>query len=267
MKHSFEMITPEIAADMLTSNTRNRSVRPAYVNELAGAMLRGEWVSNGDAIRFDETGVLLDGQHRLHAIVASGVPMHALVVRGIPAAAMTTIDVGRKRTAGDYLRLQDVPNSAAIAALARLTIAWDRDRLSSSLNRGGPPGITTTQVAEFAINNIGSLKEGVAQGAKLKQRIHVPGTPAGLVWMLTSQIDREEAEEFFNRLGDGQALLEGDAIYSLRRLIFNRQARRWQFGAGELVALMIKTWNFHRKNAQLFNLLWKPAVEAMPEPL
>lgn len=64
-------ISPDLARDLLAKNPHNRNLRVRRVEQLAGAMTRGEWVFNGDAIRIADSGMLLDGQHRLAAIVRS----------------------------------------------------------------------------------------------------------------------------------------------------------------------------------------------------
>jgi len=64
MKINQVIITPEIAAAMLETNTMNRPLSMPHVRKLSDALLRGEWVVNGDAIRISSNGFLIDGQHR-----------------------------------------------------------------------------------------------------------------------------------------------------------------------------------------------------------
>ena len=46
-------------------------------------MQDGKWRLNGKTICFDSTGRLLNGQHRLSAVVRSGVTLTTVVVRGL----------------------------------------------------------------------------------------------------------------------------------------------------------------------------------------
>lgn len=62
-------ITPDIAKEMLERNLNNRSVSPSRVDMYADDMARGEWQANGEAICFNESGNLINGQHRLMAVV------------------------------------------------------------------------------------------------------------------------------------------------------------------------------------------------------
>ena len=62
MQITIESISPEVAAEYLKTNTRNRPCLPGRIHDNANAMKRGEWLQNGDAIRFGSDGVLIDGQ-------------------------------------------------------------------------------------------------------------------------------------------------------------------------------------------------------------
>jgi hypothetical protein len=105
MKIEIETITPTKAAKMLTLNTCNRKVRQGKVNEYANEMAAGRWMLTGQGIIFLEDGSLGDGQHRLYAIVQSGVTIKMPVARGVAIESMAGIDVGAKRTVADHMHL------------------------------------------------------------------------------------------------------------------------------------------------------------------
>ena len=71
---SIVTITPEEAAKMLETNQRNRNVSKNAVAAMARDMTAGHWRLNGEAIRIDGDGNLIDGQHRFSACVMSGGP-------------------------------------------------------------------------------------------------------------------------------------------------------------------------------------------------
>lgn len=117
MKTAIINITPPIAREWLKSNTDNRPVRPSQVEALRAAFDRGEYKPTHQGIAFDDQGVLLDGQHRLHAIAlidnpAAVFPM--LVSRGMPRETFKVIDTGGSmRTVSDVLRIQ--PQTGIVA--------------------------------------------------------------------------------------------------------------------------------------------------------
>jgi len=90
------------------------------VKEYVSAMIEGEWLYNGEAIKFDRDGRLVDGQHRLEAVVKANKPIAFLVIRGLDPEVFKTIDTGKKRSAGDVLAIKGVKNPNAVGAAMRL---------------------------------------------------------------------------------------------------------------------------------------------------
>ena len=100
------LITKEVADKMLGHNSNNyRRVKRALVDKYARAMMEGMWKENGEPIVFDEDGVLKDGQHRLLAVLESGVAVKMLVIRGVKRD-ISTFDEGGVRTVGDRARAE-----------------------------------------------------------------------------------------------------------------------------------------------------------------
>lgn len=106
-------ITPDMAAELLQRNVRNRSVSRETVEAYARDMRNGSWVLNGESIKFNRLGELIDGQHRLHAIISAGVQATLFVIYDLPDGAlengmtvMDTVDRGRTRSVADQLRIQ-----------------------------------------------------------------------------------------------------------------------------------------------------------------
>lgn len=97
-------ITPEIAKELLKNNKSNRNIVQNAVNRYARDMEAGNWEQNGDTITIDEKGNLTDGQHRLSAIVQSGVTVKMIVVSGIGFSA--TKDIGKPRSVADSIKMQ-----------------------------------------------------------------------------------------------------------------------------------------------------------------
>lgn len=113
-------ITPEMAAFILKSNTNNRPVRRNNLDSLTRDMIEGRYQFNGDSVRIDKNGVLLDGQHRLMAIVESGKSQKMILVTGLEPETMKTIDSGVKRTTGDRLSLSGYRYGNSIAAVLNI---------------------------------------------------------------------------------------------------------------------------------------------------
>jgi hypothetical protein len=101
---NFVDITPGLAAAFLTLNTKteqkNRGNGIASKKRIADYVEHiktGHFLTTHQGIAFSDSGVLLDGQHRLHAIVQSGITVKMLVTTGQPEQTFSVIDVGMKR--------------------------------------------------------------------------------------------------------------------------------------------------------------------------
>lgn len=114
--HTTSAVTPEQAEKWLSKNVANRTVRPARVREYATAMTEGRWLYTADPIRFDEDGRLIDGQHRLMAVVKAGIPVELHIVRGLAREAQDAVDTGAARTASDQLKVRGFKHGPQLAA-------------------------------------------------------------------------------------------------------------------------------------------------------
>lgn len=115
---TIEMISPARAKEMLERNEGNRHIRPTVWRRYSGDMSAGLWYFNNGSIAFDQDNVLLDGQHRLLAIIDSGVTVQMWVMYGMPRVGAAGMDIGATRDAADlagYRGLELMKDSAAIA--------------------------------------------------------------------------------------------------------------------------------------------------------
>lgn len=101
---TLRFVTPEMASGWIASNNDgNRKVRRDDVELLKRQIVEGEYEPTHQGIGFYEDGNLADGQHRLIAIVESGVGIWINVTTGLKRSAVHKIDRGIGRTALDSL--------------------------------------------------------------------------------------------------------------------------------------------------------------------
>jgi hypothetical protein len=89
-----EIVSPAMALAMLAGNVGNRQIRRAVVAQMAQDMRNGAWVLTHQGVAFAPDGRLLDGQHRLHAVVAAGVSVPMTVARNVPPDTFALMDGG-----------------------------------------------------------------------------------------------------------------------------------------------------------------------------
>ena len=214
-------ITPGRTRALLASNTFNRPLVKRRVAQYAEDMRRGRWQLNGEPIIVSAQGLLLDGQHRLHAVVESGATVQLLVVRGVAQEAFAGIDTGGKRSAAVMLGLQGERNASTLAAAA--TLLWQ--------HRHGKPlggGVHPTRLALSALlqqePGLRASVELVRAGDGPKRLV----SPAVLAFChhVFSQSDAELADELVEKLRTGAGLAIHSPILVLRnRLVSTRTTR------------------------------------------
>ena len=105
------LITPEMAEEWLTHNhADNRTLRKSTVNKYVNDMKNGNWTLNTDCVAFDTEGRLIQGQHRLHAVVKSGLSewMHVMFEFDNKDSAMQNFDRGAMRNLADIIRISGI---------------------------------------------------------------------------------------------------------------------------------------------------------------
>jgi len=127
-------VTPDMAAGMLKHNNMNRNISQLNVKRYAQAMQSGEWEQNGQTITVAVDGTILDGQHRLWAVIESGVTITFLIVYNVRKEAIATIDSGIVRTFRHLLQIKGSKHPASAAAVTK--IAWICDTVDSEMNAG-----------------------------------------------------------------------------------------------------------------------------------
>ena len=92
----FFLITPAIAKVLLANNNKNRTLVISGVRKWAEALKSGDWEDNGETIKVADTGELNDGQHRLTAVVETGIPLATFVAFGLSRESRKTVDLHSK---------------------------------------------------------------------------------------------------------------------------------------------------------------------------
>jgi hypothetical protein len=224
MKITLETITPEYAKQLLLINLRNRPLNKTRAIRIAKAIDRGEWQTNGDAIRISKNNVLLDGQHRLYAAALSSTPIQTLVIRDLPDEVFHTIDVSsRPRSAGDILALKGEKHYSTMAAVA--SRVYLQELTGNPFAKGSHLITPTTQQIEAIIERTPLIREasGFAK-SKAWARSLLPPSTIGFCWMRFQEKNAAACDQFFSQLGSGIGLYEGSPILALRnRLMFEKE--------------------------------------------
>lgn len=256
-------IAPDTAQRWLAANTNNRVLRPTVVSRYARDMASGNWILNGESIKLATDGAVLDGQHRLQAIVLSGATIESIVVFDLPNEAQETVDRGLGRNIADALRLRGEVNVNVLAgAIAQAVVIQSPTPSKSDF------WPSTTE----ALNYLGAhpeIRESVLVGDHLRSVIGYPATTAAALHHLFGLLNREQADAFFASLMDGANLTPDSPILRLREIMLRELTAQRRMPRHRLWALTIKAWNAWRQGQPLQILKWKTGgskPESFPTP-
>lgn len=117
---SIETITPEKAERYLARNfSDNRKSTDATIMRYANQMKNNEWYLSTDAIAITEEGELVNGQHRLQAVVKSGVAVDFVIFKNYPRKNVRCLDIGKKRMMHERITIEGVPMSVNECSIIR----------------------------------------------------------------------------------------------------------------------------------------------------
>lgn len=217
-------LTPQMAADWLNHcNSHNRKLIDSHVDYLAGEMKAGRWRLTHQGIAFSTLGVLLDGQHRLWAVVMSGVTVPMRVFVNEPHETMEVLDTGKRRTNDQILTL-----AGGLGEVSRVELAALRAMLGGFARRAKrSPGaerellVQHRQAIRFALDHL--PRSGRFRGI-------TTATTHAVIARAWYSVDRDQLRHFTDVLRSGVPKGEHDQPVMLlfQFLIAGREGRRSQ---------------------------------------
>lgn len=246
-------ITPELAEKWLGKNRKNRNISRATVDAYARDMKAGKWRLTYDPIRFDQEGLLIDGQHRLLACLQAGKPFDSLVVEGVAGEANDVIDSGYKRYPATVLAANGYTYATVIAAAAVNLLQLKST--GDGVFRGSSKGRRT--VSE--IMGVLAKHPRLADSAEFIYNKHsgrfVFGPPPALAVMMHYIIahilkEPEKAEAFIGVFQTGQPAYKGDPAQVWREKIIRSRAAGTPMERNMQFRGIMHAWNLFAKRTK-----------------
>jgi hypothetical protein len=113
------LITPAVAKAWLTRNVVNRPVCKRNLAKFKWALRNGAFQCTPQGLAFNLRGELVDGQHRLRAVVDTGIAAPMRVTFGFDGDVRDAFDIGKSRSIADIVH-RSARCVATCAALALL---------------------------------------------------------------------------------------------------------------------------------------------------
>lgn len=222
----------------------NRRVRQGRVDELAKAILAGEWICTNQGIGISTEDELVDGQHRLLALLQAAetnpdITIDSLVVWNLPVGAKNAVDIGGARRPGDFIAMKGVPNSTNIAAALRLLHCYDEipyDYQTWVRYQASPAHLVDL------LKKYGSLQEAYALG-RGAMRITSPSSMTAALTIAGRDRPDLDVERFLHPLRTGANLGIGSPILALRIQCANALRLKKRLTNVALLALIFRSMN------------------------
>lgn len=213
-------VTPAMAQEWLNRNKDNRALRKSSVTAFARDMKRGDWVLTHQGIAFSESGRLIDGQHRLSAVVEAGVAVKMMVTTGLPETwdstgikTMDAVDRGAARSVADQMSIQHGIANAPLVSAAALVIA-QACIYPTRLSR-----VTVAQTLRIVAIYGEAIAWAIRGMSTVKYLRNAPVLGAvAFVWVDAKR--RSKVEDFYAAFVSGANLRPGSPVLELRNFLF-----------------------------------------------
>jgi len=225
-----ETITPALAAAYLERNTGNRPKKERHIAQIADAMKRGQWMLTHEAIAFSKSGRLIDGQHRLCAVVKSNATVQMHVARECEESTFAVIGDGARRKAADVLSTMGESHSVKLAGMIRCAL--------EGMDRG--TYVTKSDVRKLIESKHGTIARELVTvpGASSKNWLPSPCAGACLRGVLSGEIPKEKAIDAISRfqLEDWRKYGLDDPMRAMRTMLSREQSTT------ERYAYAVRAW-------------------------
>lgn len=266
---SIESIGPDQAEKLLSLNTKNRSIRRSHVLWLSKQMELGYWVFTGQVIGFSRSGILINFQHTLHAIIDSGTTQRFIVLCGLDENAIHVMDTGIARTAGDVLTMNGIPSGNALAATLRKIMASENNKVITVSGKGqlrGASGNKYTSKDSDLISNttildrVSENKEYWITHVRESQSFYaafpvISASDYGFYYHKFKQKDSDLAWEFLSKFTTSVGMKSGSPILALRQRFEKEILSKLEHSAREKSYWIRYCWNKFRagENVKVIN--------------
>lgn len=227
MRIEIMSVTPKMAlAWMEKSVCKNRSLRTGMVMKYAGDMLEGRWVLNGETIKISSTGQVLDGQHRLWAVIESGCIVQMAVAfeedHEKAGEIQATVDSGVARTSADALSIMGIDHSRVVAPAVRISVVYrrwaesDREFSLNTIFRGTKGKVSNIQVKNEYLRDRNRFDVAAAY-ARPKKILGVSASVIAFFHVALADLYVQHFEAFIDGLDTGEDLSKDHPTLALKK--------------------------------------------------
>lgn len=246
-----KLVTPEMAKKYLDKNKGNRKLTERNTQFFYQQMATGKWMLAADPIKFGEDGRLLDGQHRLKALIKYGKPLEMFIAEGLSDNVFSVLDTGRNRNASDILSIKGYKSFNALSATAKSILMFNAGVYSDHNKTSKDFRASNQMILEFVEKNP-RLHEDINYVNAIYRRFRYLGfSRLVMLYFLLSKKNAEKADEFFEKYSTGIDLNQDSPIRILRERFILDSQNKTKLTLRDKTAIFIHAWNAYISNKKI----------------
>lgn len=258
-------ISPQIAAEWLTLNKYNRPLSKIHVKRLENEMLNGRWQEDSnDCISFDVDGFLVNGQHRLTAILNCGVTVNAYVMFNA-SKEVWDISVGEKqRNLRDNIHHGNLAGDTnwkyvnSLITVGRIALTLIITKGSVANFNGVQKDISNHDIKEYIDKNYNDIITAI-EYTKVRRGGNVL-FPISHIFaayiLLKNGVSKEEIDSFWTKISEKIGITPKSGAQVLVRKMELMQATHTSsvFLRNEFILLVLKAFYLEQKGTRVLSL-------------
>lgn len=258
-----ELITPISAQHYLNLSKSNRNISTSKVARYAKDMMANKWVvGTGETIKVSNTNVLLDGHHRLRAVLLSQKPIVMDIAFDLQDSVFTVIDTGKSRNSGDCFRIAGIKHFTALPAIILNYYFLSQNKRRNASSEFTP---TNNELLDMYLNN-SNFWDKVAINAdrwysnfsKILNRSLIGG-----IYSYLNDLHEVKAQRFMNELCTG-ANVTHPIIISLRNKLIQDKLSSTKLPNNAKLGMIIKAWNIYSMGKPVTQLRFEYSKDVFP---
>lgn len=253
MKITKKLVTPELAKNYLVKNLRNRKLNKKIVSKYSSDIKKGNWKEDtGELVKIATNGDLIDGQHRLSAIVEADKAIFLHIAYDVDSSVFDVLDTGKGRSASDVFEIQGVNYSTQLPSIISTFLRLEKG------NYPNREGFTNQRLyCEYVSNS--DYWNALAKKTHTLYKSFSKILPPSLIGGIFAHLDKTEngclQNDFISQLCTG-ADISNNTMYVIRNvLISDKMKSRNRLNNSDKVSLIIRAWNAFICEKQLKRLV------------
>lgn len=268
MKNTIEftstLVTPTMAKKLLEQNKSNRNVRNRSVIKYANDMENGRCKTNtAECIKIAHDGSIIDGQHRLLAIIKSNTAVLIHLATGLDREVFDVIDTGSNRSATDIFLIDGIKYNQAIPSIIQMYFSLQLNTESAKLKSRAK--LTNAELLAFYHDDPKRWQFVARQTSVWYNNFAKILHPSviGSCFSYFYDLNPDKAHDFMDQLTTGIDITF-HPIYLLRNKLMQDRISSKKMSTNARYAYMIKTWNLYVQNKKASLLRYDESREDFP---